>query len=219
MLVLATGCINHGTETVPANPFGSLGAPSPTKQNASFAPAAPEVSMRVDCMGRKILADNPQIGLKPFFATIGDPKPEIFHQGTSFVYVTGGLVGMCKTDGQLAALLSQELGKMVSEREARTPASTREPAGLPPPETNVGPISGYAAPDMTHMAEMARYEKKYQRRPNLPPPDPRSLAQGYLQKAGFAAAELDAVTPLLEAAEKNYSWERQINGSRQNWTQ
>jgi predicted Zn-dependent protease len=220
LLVMSAGCISHGTETVPSNVFGNPAAAGPPVRRVNFAQADTTVSMRVDAMGRKILAANPQIGMQPVCVTIGDPKPEIFHQETHFVYLTAGLVGMCKTDAELAAVLSQELGKMVSEREARTSAATREAAGLLPVECIVGQGGGYgAAPDMTHMAEMARHEKKYPRRP-LPPPDPRFLAQNYLEKAGYARAEVDHVIPLLDAAEKNSAWEAQINGrSRQrNWT-
>src|SRR5438132_634559 len=103
--------------------------------------------------------------------------------------------------------------------EARTRAGTREAAGLPPAEMIVGQAGGYAAPDMTHQAELARYEKKYPRRP-LPPPDPRYLAQNYLEKAGFPRNELDRAIPLLDEAEKNMTWERQITGAARhgNWT-
>jgi hypothetical protein len=216
ILLALAGCVSHGTETVPSNPFGNPSATStPPKTAAAYAPATPEVSMRADCIGRKILAANPELGLKPLFATIGDPKPEIFHQGTTIVYSTSGLVGMCKTDGELAALLSHELGKMVSEREARTASSIRAPAGLPPADIVVGQGGGYGAPDMTHQAEMARFENKHPRRP-LAPPDPRYLAQNYLQKAGYPRSEIDTIAPLLDAAEKNYTWEPQITGkSRQ----
>jgi len=217
---MIAGCISHGTETVPSSPFGNSAPASAPPRNVNYAPAAPEVSMRVDSLGRKILAANPQIGMKPLFGTIGDPKPEIFHKDATVVYITAGLVGMCKTEGQLAAVLSQELGKMVSEREARTSATTREGPGLPPAECIVGQGGGYGgAPDMTHQAEMARYEKKYPRRP-LPPPDPRFLAQNYLEKAGYPRNELDGVIPLLDAAEKNYVLEPQLTGvsKQRSWT-
>jgi hypothetical protein len=220
LVLVGGGCITHGTSTVPSNPFGNSTASTAPVRKANYTAAAPEISMRVDTIGRKLVAANPQLGMRPLFATIGDPKPEIFHQETRIVYVTAGLVDMCKTDKQLAAVLSHELGRMVSEREARTSAATREAAGLPPPETMVGLGGGYSgAPDMTHMAEMARYEKRAPRLP-LKPPDPRYLAQNYLEKAGYSRAELDAAIPLLDAADKNFTWEAQITGrsKQRNWT-
>jgi hypothetical protein len=219
-LMMSAGCVSPGTEAVPGRMFGNSGqALSPPPRNVSFSPADPQICMRVDTTGRRILSANPQIGMKPLFATIGDPKPEVFHQGTNTVYITAGLVGMCHTEAQLAAVLSNELGKMVSEREARTSAATREAAGLPPAEVIVGQAGSYGAPDMTYQAQMAKFEKKHPRRP-LPPPDPHYLAQNYLEKAGFARNELDRAIPLLDEAEKNMTWERQITGaSRQgNWT-
>src|SRR5437879_3739195 len=84
----------------------------------TLSPASTEAASRVDKIGRGILAANPQIGAKPLFRTIGAPRPEVFHRGTDDVYVTEGLVRLCETDGQLAAVLCAELAKMVAEREA-----------------------------------------------------------------------------------------------------
>src|SRR5262249_39695897 len=93
--------------------------PPPRGGGGGGAPGAPA---RVDAGGRQLLAANPQVGAKPLFHTIGAPQPEVFHRGTSDVWVTEGLVRQCATDGQLAALLCLELGKMVAEREAAAPA-------------------------------------------------------------------------------------------------
>src|SRR5207237_1039878 len=93
---------------------------------------------RVDIVGRRIIAANPQVGAKPMFATIGAPEPEIFHRGTSDVYVTEGLVKQCSTDGQLAAILCSELGKVVAEREALSPPRTRRPERTPPADVPIG---------------------------------------------------------------------------------
>src|SRR5713101_3621413 len=92
------------TERVAANPFGpsSPTPPAPVRQ-VSYAPASPELAQRVDFIGRKIVAANPQIAMKPLFGTIGSPSPEIFHQGTNMLWVTAGMVEQCKTEAQLAA--------------------------------------------------------------------------------------------------------------------
>jgi hypothetical protein len=218
VLAAAAGCVSSGenTATVTANPFGAPAPAEPTKQ-ANFAPAPSEISARVDQVGRKILAANPQIGLKPLFATIGSPSPEIFHgeqHGTAMVYVTQGLVQQCKTEAELAALLSRELGKMVSEREARTSAQTRDPERLPPLDVPIGQagMSGVnSSPDLTHMAEMGRFENTHPRRRGpLPAPDPMALARIYLSKAGYREADLDFARPLFNAAEKNVALEKQL---------
>ncbi len=212
----AVGCVSgEKTETVPSNPFGN-GAPVEPARNASFAPAPSEISARVDQVGRKILAANPQIGVKPLFATIGSPSPEVFHQGTTMVFITMGLVQQCKTEAQLAAILSRELGKMVSEREARTSAGTRDPERLPPVDVPIGQAgmsSFTSGADLTHMAEVGRFENSHPRRRGpLPAPDPMALARIYLEKAGYREADLEFARPLLDAAEKNAGLEKQLGG-------
>lgn len=219
MFGLALGCVSSGekTATVSTNPFGNPGPVEPLKK-VNFVPAPSEISARVDQVGRKILAANPQIGLKPLFATIGTPSPEIFHgeqQGTTMVYITMGLVQQCKTEAELAAILSRELGKMVSEREARTSALTRDPERPAPMDVPIGQAGmGFTSgADGTHMAEMAKFENSHPRRRGpLPPPDPMALARLYLGKAGYKETDLDAARPLIDTAEKNVSLERQLGG-------
>src|SRR5713101_4566955 len=120
VLLLGTmGCLGAGPNTtlVPQGPLSSASGPGPITRT-SVRPATTESAARVDLLGRKILAANPQIGMKPQFLVIGSPEPEIFHKKTGELFITEGLVKQCKTEGELAALLSHELGKMVSEREA-----------------------------------------------------------------------------------------------------
>jgi hypothetical protein len=213
------------------NPEGSLGLvphnhfgvepppPAPTKVN--FAPGSEEVSRRVDKIGRDLLAANPQLGLKPLFATIGAPQPEVFHVDTHLVYVTEGLVKGCRTDAEVAAVLAVELGKMVADREAGLSPDIRDPAKMAPIQPVVGSgIQGNPG-DFTAMAELGRFEKANPKTPKrLPRPDPQRLARAYLEKGGFQATDLEAVVPLLQAAENNVALERQIKGTmpQSNWT-
>src|SRR5436853_370952 len=62
--------------------------PEPPPAPPQLAPASTEAAGRVDAIGRRILAANPQAGARPMFRTIGAPQPELFHRGTSDVYVT-----------------------------------------------------------------------------------------------------------------------------------
>src|SRR5438132_12682054 len=98
----AAGCLPQANTTlVPSNPFGS---PPPAQiAHTALAPASIEAAARVDCLGRRIVVANPQMGIQPLFRTIGAPQAEIFHQGTSEVDITEGLVNQCPADGQLAA--------------------------------------------------------------------------------------------------------------------
>jgi hypothetical protein len=219
----AAGCLplqlldpdaDTSTTLVPNSPFGSPAASTPTSTKTAFAPASRDLALRVDRIGREVLAANPQIGVRPLFATIGAPQPELFHQGTTMVHITEGLAKDCQNDGQLAALLCLELGKMVSEREALASPQMRAPDRRPPADVQIGHDGQFSAPDLTRLAELAPYDRERQRNARrLPPPDSGALARGYLEKAGYAPSDLDAVAPLLSAAERNCALEKQISGA------
>jgi predicted Zn-dependent protease len=189
--------------------------PEPPGPPPNLAPASTEAAARVDTIGRGVLAANPQIGARPLFHTIGAPQPEVFHRSSGDVYVTEGLVRQCASDGQLAAVLCTELGKVVSEREARTPPAVRKPERLPPIDTRIGNDTGWGtAPDQTRLRELADVdrERREGRAAALPPPDPQALARLYLVRAGYHDADLAAAAPLLQAARANGSFEAQMGG-------
>jgi hypothetical protein len=223
-LLLIAGCLpmqildpdgeTSGTTLVSTSPFGAPPTPAPTTTKVSYAPASKEIALRVDRIGREILAANPQIGCRPLFATIGAPQSEIFHQGQSFVHLTEGLAKQCQSDGQLAALLCLELAKMVAEREALASPQMRRPERRPPMDVPIGNAGQFSTPDLTRMAELAPYDQERRQRAtkNLPAPDANVLARGYLEKAGYAKSELEAVASLVSAAERNCALERQVNG-------
>lgn len=228
-VMLLAGCLPDSfsrpdkVERVPTNPFsgGGPAAPESMKQ-VNYAPAPPELSQRVDYIGRKLIAANPQIAMRPYFATAGSPSPEMFHQGTNTLWITAGLVQQCKAEAQLAAVMSYELGRMVSEREAKASPTSRNPEGLPPPEVPIGQAGNTTSPDLTHLAELGLYERAQPRvRRGWPAPDPNVLARIYLEKAGYAKTDLDGVQPLLQAAERNYILEKQLKApqTQPNWGQ
>src|SRR5262245_5310367 len=140
-----------------------------------------------DSVGRRILASNPELPTVVVFRAAGYPQPEIFHQGTTSVVVTQPLVEMCKSDGELAAVLCVELGRMVAEREALAPLEARKPAPKPPMDPlTVSPNSGIANPDELRLRELARYEAA-QKRQGDPAhlPDPLVLARRFLRRTGY----------------------------------
>ena len=201
------------TATVSSNPF-NLQAES-RGGKASYQPADESMATYVDGVARKVLAANPQTGLKTtLFATIGNtPQPEIFHTGPNMVYVTDGLVRKCASEGELAALLALELGKIVSEREAVASPQMRDPDRLPPIQVTIGNAGQFTNPDLVHQVELAKYEKERPKaRRALARPDPNQLARGYLEKAGYQTGDLDSVQPLLQAAQSNITLERQFKG-------
>ena len=236
--VMVSGCLGDDAKTtlVPSDPFGTAsragsGDPRPTLDppttqtaarpnsagpvtRTSIRPAQTESAARVDLLGRKILAANPQIGMKPQFMVIGSPQPEIFHKKNEALFITEGLVKQCKTEGELAAVLCRELGKMVSDREVQMGPQVWNGRRLPPPEVPIGNDSpgSFNPPDRTRLAELAVFEQDRRREvaPPLPPPDPDLLARTYLQKAGFYEADMKAAQPHLQAAAANMTFEKQM---------
>lgn len=203
------------TTAVPSNPFGSF-SPGAVSQS-SYTPATGEWTARVNAVGRTILAANPELGVKPLFGTIASPQPELFHQGTSLICITEGLVKMCKTDSELAALLCLELGRMMSEREARAAPQTRNPEPRPPIEVPIGNAGQVVAPETSRVGELLKYESERKRAAKrVAPPDPVALARTYLGRAGYPATALDGVGPLIDAADRNYAIEKQLKTSNPN---
>jgi hypothetical protein len=213
-----TGCFDQQTSTglVPDGSLAGINQPV-TAQHVAYAKMTGEMATHVNEIGQKVLLSNPEIGVRPLIHTFGDDRPEVFHRGASEIGITVGLVKACKSDAELAAVIAQELGKMVSEREARLAQRNQRAERQPPADLRVGNdnrgFNGDA--DMTRMAELAAYEKDRSRvnEPPPPPPDPKALARLYLIKAGFPASDLDAVEPLLGTAGQNSSLEKQFNNA------
>jgi hypothetical protein len=211
--ILALGCFSTDAQLtqVPQNPFGQA-APSPTTTRASLAPASLECAARVDRIGTQIAkANKDHLGFQPLWSTIGAPQPEILHRGATEVMITEGLVKQCSTDGQLAAVLCHELGRMRAEMETR--AGVQLPERVPPMQVADigGDFGGFGSPDQLHRAEVGKYdEQRRQKIATFRPPDPRALAATYLTRAGFAPGELDNATPLLNLAAENGTFARQM---------
>jgi hypothetical protein len=215
LFIAMGGCVSldEGLPTVASNPFSGAQPEPPTQTTVSHAPASDEVSKRVAVIGQKIVALNPEIGMRPRFITIGSPQLEIMHIGTNDLYITEGLANRCVTEGQLAAVLCQELGKMVTQREILAAPTTRLGHREPPPEMPVGRDAGgtFGPPDGTRRIELMQFEKERQRVTDfVAPPDADVLARRFLEKAGFPLTDQTAVAPLLREAEKNGAIYRQL---------
>jgi hypothetical protein len=218
LLLALTGCwpdSQPNNLVVQPGPF--YPAPETPEIKMHYAPATEEAARRVNELGLKILAANPQIGMRPYILTVGTQEPEIFHRGQAQIIITEGLVKQCTTDRFLAAVLCLEFAKMVAEREALASVQARQPELEPPVEMRVGTDSGgtFGSPDATRLAELGRFERN-RRAPTAPPPappDPQNLARTYLAKANFHAGDLDAVLPIVKKAQETFRLEKQMTGT------
>jgi hypothetical protein len=220
LLLSAVGCLgaDSGNLLVPSNPFpnGVAGQPAPPQK--ALPPATQEAATRVALVGQKVLAANEQLGFHPGFRTIGAPDVAILHRGTAEVIVTEGMVKKCETEGQLAAVLCAELGRMASEREAAAAVEARRPRPEPPPRLTLDRDD----PDRTHLAESAPFDRPRNEAstPPPPPPDPVAVASNLMMKAGYGAADMQAADPLLAEAARDTVWHRQFHGpATAGWTQ
>src|SRR5262249_2800334 len=160
------------------------GAPAP-----SPGPPSAEAGTRGALGGQKILAANPQKGLRPGFRTIGSPPGEGFHRGPAAVTLTQGLGKKGKTAAQPAPGPGQERGKMAAEHSVSAGVfhpTERDPA-MQMPIGGEG-IGSRGPADLTYLAELAPYDRE-RRRVAASPPDPQALARSMLLKAGYAAAD------------------------------
>jgi hypothetical protein len=213
LCVVLVGCLpDDRNNLVPGNPFNV--SPTPPVTQVSYAPASNEAATRVALTGQKLLQASPQLELRPLFRTVGAPQAEVFHRGALEIVITEGLVKQC-TEGQLAAILAEELGKMASDRVAQAPSPTRLHANEPPPSMFIGSdnVSSRGPADLTYQAELARYDnpRRQQAATPPPPPNPQALALAMLLKAGYSEADRAAAAPLLKAAGENMILERQFN--------
>jgi hypothetical protein len=216
--MLLCGCLSDEKKltTVSSSPFNKPGR----TQTASFKqapPATQEIALRVDSVGQKIVKANSRLNQKVAFLTLGVPQEEIFHQSqkdVSTVYVTEGLVKQCKSDGELAAVLSQELGKVVSEQMvlAGPPRGRMPPALMMNPHVGNDNNGTFGTSDGTDQLIAAHLEKEWrQNQQGLPATvPPETLARTYLQNAGFNPKDLETVKPLLRKAEKQSSLEESM---------
>lgn len=195
-LVLA-GCATDGRDGFAfRNPFNTDRGPDPTK----LPPASTLAATRVNSVGSAIAAKNKDaLGVEPVFFTIGVREAEISHQRTGMVILSEGLVDRCPTDPELAAVICHELGKLAAE-QAHDRANERDPGG---PRLTRDVVGGTYEPDMTRLAEQAKFDRRNTRTDREPRRDPRAIAENLLVNSGYQAGDLGRMDQLIREAEDN----------------
>ena len=178
----------------------------------SYSPAHIATSARVEEIGRKIIAQNTFTGIEPQFITHGVSETALFHRGPEELHISEGLVNLCKTDAQLAAVLCSELGKMSAEKRnaSRTaPARDSIPDSALPGGTS---IAGGVGDNTVRDAERAFRERQRTTSAAAGQSDPRKLARDFMKGAGFDPEELDKVVPLLKQSSRGDAIQKQMLG-------
>jgi hypothetical protein len=210
------GCKSAAKENlmIPDVPWGHFKAVE-TPEMPKISPATTENAIRAGKIGQKIVDANKAVGLRPSIHTIGGEQVEVFHRGLDQIFVTEGLVRQA-SDPQLAAIISLEMAKMIAEREALEGPMTRNYSTSAPQEVVMFSDRGgnFGAPDGTHMAEIAKYEKRRGGpKRNIKLPDPNNLATLFLKKSGYSGDALVSAQPLIQQSQQQSTFEKQMRGA------
>jgi hypothetical protein len=175
--------------------------------------ASVEAAARVDEVGRDLLAGTP-LGIPEIaFQTIGSAEPEIFHPDPHTVYITEGLVNLCKTDDQLAAVLAHEVGHLTAE--FRRTVRRQQPEPIPAAATSQ--LDRGTSHDPGREMYLAQFEKATRRTPSdkqsWPTTDPKAIAAELLRNASREPKLLAEVAPQLRQASRTRTLARQFEGA------
>lgn len=221
-LPLVAGCRMLGLDRDGFDLFAQREVKTPT-----VAPASVEAAARVDRIGRQLVAGSPFLGLDPTFQTVGPTQesptsePELFHFDTTGVFLTEGLVTLCKTDEQLAGVLAHELGLMAAESRRADRMRLPQPipaaamGGKPDGSTDFDPARAM------YLADFEKNVRKPSERKMYPTTDARQIARQLLKDAGFAETCLDDAGPILKRANRTQKVAKQLGGSAASpkWTE
>lgn len=187
------------------DPLAAINPFSPERRfDPNAAPAAnTQAATRADAVASAVIAQcRTELPDKPVVMTIGRKEPMIFHQRSGSLVLSDGLVERCGTDDELAAVICYELGKMAAEQADRGPV--RGDSDTPPaPRLSADVVGGGYSPDMTRLAEEAKYSRRAPRSSREPRPDPRTLAQNFYTRSGHNADDFARVESLVKEAEDN----------------
>lgn len=200
---------------------GCLGPASTIVQTPAVTEANTQASLRVDTVGRKVVAANPGLPCQPVFRTHGAKTIELFHAVNgehTVITITEGLVDRCSTDAQLAAVLCHELARIASEKDMLARAGARPEGYRPPadvPVGNDGSIDGSTA-DQTRLAELAKDTRLWQQR-HGGISDPAALTRTYLSASGYSPDLADTVPELTKGMATRNTLEKLMTGGGLRW--
>src|SRR5262245_1437369 len=196
-----TGCASFDARDPFAalNPFGSE-----RRFDPNAAPVAnTQAATRADAVASAVIAQcRTELPDKPLIMTIGVNDAMIFHERAGRLVLSDGAVERGRTDDELAAELCHERGKMAVEQAEK--GAVRGDSDAPPaPRLAADVVGGGYSPDMTRLAEEAKFSRRAPRSPREPRPDPRTLALNFYSRSGHNTDDFARVESLLREAEDN----------------
>jgi len=197
-VMTSTGCLGLGVNdswNIPAEAKenGQLPSNLPAKlPNPGEQTATTGEAVRVAKIGHEILTKNPGLGVHPIFQTTGETKLVLSHKAAKVVVISESLTKQCG-EGELAALLADELGRMVVEQES---LATRVKPGSSNPRPMAGGMDrdggSFGPADGVQLAEaaiMSRKSRGVEAAPDLSyglkTTDSIRLGEEILRRSGF----------------------------------
>ena len=173
--------------------------------------ASVEAAVRVNKIGLQLSSGSPFIGIEPNFDTIGTTEPELFHRDSTGLFITEGLVNLCRKDEELAAVLAHEMGLMAAEMRRTDRMKRPDPLpsmtwGKPDGSTDMNP-----GRDM-YLADFEKNVRKPSERSMWPVTDAKKIARQILTDAGYAEKWLDDAQPILKQANRTQEVAKQLGG-------
>jgi hypothetical protein len=163
--------------------------------------ASTRAATRVHTVASEVVAQNKgSVGVTPVFSTIGVPEVEISHTKSGHVILSEGLVDRCPTDTELAAVICQELGRLAADN-----APVRGSDFDSSPRVGRDVVGGTYEPDMTRLAEEAKFNRRAPgaRSQRDPRPDGRALGESFFVKTGRKVDDYAKVDQLIHEAQDN----------------
>lgn len=126
-------------------------------------PALPQESVaiaaRVDRVGRELLDAVPFFPVDPTFHTVALQDLILAHPDLNGVFVSEGVVGRCRSDGELAAILATELGQMAAEKRTADRLRNDNGDAVPNAEETARELlaaAGYSTSDLATVAALLK---------------------------------------------------------------
>ncbi|MEZ6142788.1 MAG: hypothetical protein R3B84_19675 [Zavarzinella sp.] len=159
-------------------------------------PASTQAHTRVEVIGQKLVAAKPDLFQnRPQFSVVGIPEKQLYHR-KNMIVISEGMLNAFPNDDQLATAIAYELGSMAAEMKNQQAKAALQSAAPRPLAGDV--VGGNMAPDMTHQAEQALFQRDQQREVMAARVDPRELSEAILIQAGYSTQLLDQIAPIVE---------------------
>jgi hypothetical protein len=177
--------------------------------------ASVEAAARVDAVGRELLAGTPLGIPEVAFHTVGSAEPEVYHNDPNTLYITEGLVNLCKSDDELAAVLATEVGKMTAEFRRTVRKQSPDPISKAASPAPLDRASDYDPGRDVYLAQFEKHARKPAEKLNWPTVNATTIGTELLRNSGRDAKLLGEVAPQLKLASRNTMLARQLGGRSQ----